>query len=106
MKACIDIWSQEYENVLSPEEKPKLQEVKQMAKPREGMGRIAITLKLDTIQRIEQEAEVQGFSTSIYMQTLLNEYYKAADSLKTFKDLNKMLELYSKEQEGKDDGEA
>lgn len=70
-----------------------------MAKPRPGMGRIAITLKLETIARIEQEAEVQGFSVSIYMQALLNEYYKATDSLKTFKDLNRMLEVYGKEQE-------
>jgi hypothetical protein len=106
MKACIDIWLQEYENVLSPEAYAEIAGGKQMAKPREGMGRIAITLKLDTIQRIEQEAEVQGFSTSIYMQTLLNEYYKAADSLKTFKDLNKMLELYSKDQEEKADEKA
>lgn len=63
-----------------------------MASARKGKGRLQVTLRSTTIDRIEEEAKKSEQTVSEYMQAVMNEYFKSYDTLAQMNNIPAILE--------------
>jgi hypothetical protein len=67
-------------------------EVPKMAKPREGMDRMAVTISKELKRRINDQAIGRGLTESVYLQVILTEYFEAKDAMAQMKGLPELLD--------------
>lgn len=63
-----------------------------MAKPREGMDRMAVTISKELKRRINDQAIGRGLTESVYLQVILTEYFEAKDAMAQMKGLPELLD--------------